>query len=432
MNINILETTINKIYKDPLLKNSIFLISTHIVNAISGFFFWIIAARYYTPDDIGITSAILSSVTLIALMSLIGFPTALIFYLPRYVDRANKIINSCLIIGVSMTIIFSIIFILGIEIWSPKLKLMFYDSQIILIFIISAAMTNASAIMSGSFTAGRRSSYYTIKENTFAISKIFLLILFAGFGTMGIFLSWSVGLIIAVVIGFVLLIKLWKYYPIFVIDPIIKDMASYSSLIYIGGVFYTLPKVIFPIIILNSVSAEFAGYFYIAMTIASLLYSVPISIGNSFLAESSNKDEFWNNMIKSIKFNMSLLIPGTLSLMIFGKLILNVFNPKYADNSLNSLIILAMASIPMSLILIFCQMKNAQNKIKITIAIHGMVAAITFILSWYFMKIWSIEGIATAYLIANTTVAIIIMSKMKKDTILTVLNGKDKNQHAQI
>ncbi len=415
---------INKIYKDSLIKNSIFQISTHMVNAISGFFFWMIAARYYTPDDIGIISAMLSSVALISLMSLIGFPTSLIFYLPRYRDRSNDIINSCLIIGILVPIILSIIFILGIDIWSPKLKLTFYNFQVIFIFIIAVTMTNISGIMTGSFTAGRKSSYYMIKENIFAITKIFLLILFTGFGMIGIFLSWGFGLIVAVIVGLILLIKLWKYRPMFILDPIVKNMASYSFLVYVAGVFYTLPKVIFPIIILNSISAESAGYFYIAMTIAGLLYGITISVGNSFLAESSDKVKFWSNVIKVIKFNMGLLITGVLLLIIFGRLILEIFNPKYADNSLNSLIILAMTSIPMSLILIYTQIKNAQNKIKITIVIHGIVAAITFILATYFVRIWGIEGIAIAYLIANTIMASIIVFKMKDAAVLKVLNGK--------
>lgn len=424
MIITDIKTLVKKIYKDSLLKNSIFLILTHSSNAISGFFFWVIAARYYTPDDIGIISAILSSVALISTMSLIGFPTALIYYLPRFKYLANNIINSSIIIEILISATFSIIFILGMYIWSPKLEPIFRDIIIIFIFIITTIMTNISGIMTSSFTAGRRSSFYMVKENIFSLSKIIFLILFMSLGVVGMFISWSFGLIIAVISGFILLIKLWKYYPTFVIDPMIKNMVSYSSMIYIAGVLYTLPKIIFPIIILNLISAEAAGYFYIAMTMASLLYSIPMSIGNSFLAESSNKVKFWNNIVKSIKFNIGVLVPGVLIFMVFGRFILGIFNPSYAENSLESLIILAAASIPMSLTTLFCQIKNSQNKIPITIIINGMTAAITFALAISFIKIWNIEGIAAAYLVANTIMATIIVFKMRNTMVLKILNGK--------
>lgn len=417
-----LKIIINKIYKDSLLKNSIFMIAAHMVNAISGFFFWVIAARYYTPDDIGIISAILSSIFLISTLSLIGFPTALIFYLPRFKNKANEIINSCLITCILVSIFFSAIFILGIDILSPKLEFVFNDLLVIFFFIVTTIMTSISGIITPSFTAGRRSSFYMIKENIFALTKISFLIIFTGFGFIGILLSWSIGLVIAVAAGFVLLFKLWRYHPVLTIDPIVKNMANYSSIIYIAAVFYTLPKMIFPIIILNLISSEAAGYFYIAMAIASMLYSIPISIGSSFLAESSNKQKFWSNVVKVIKFNTILLTSGILILLIFGKFILNMFRPSYADNSLNSLIILALASIPMSLILIYTQIKNAQNDIRVTMIVHGIVAAITFILATYFIKIWNIEGIAVAYLIANTIVATWIIFRIK-DTVLKIINN---------
>lgn len=419
-----LKIMVNKIYKDSLLKNSVFMIVTHMVNAISGFFFWVIAARYYTPDDIGIIAAILSSIFLISTMSLIGFPTALIFYLPRFKDKANEIINSCLIICILVSIFFSTIFILGIDIFSPKLEYVFNDFLVIFVFIVTTVMTNISGIITPSFTAGRRSSFYMIKENIFALTKLSLLIIFTGFGFIGILLSWSIGLTIAVIAGFILLFKLWRYRPVLTIDPIVKNMVSYSSIVYMAAIFYTLPKLIFPIIILNTISSEAAGYFYIAMAITSLLYGIPISISSSFLAESSNKMKFWNNVVKSIKFNIILLTLGVLLLLIFGRFLLNIFNPSYAENSLDSMMILALTSIPMSLIVIYTQIKNAQNEIKVTIIIHGMVAAITFILAIYLIRIWNIEGIAVAYLIANTIVAMFIIFRMKC-AVFKILNGKD-------
>src|SRR3990167_10467203 len=89
-----------KIYNDSMLKNSMYLILANFLSLALGFFFWMIATRYYTPNDIGITSVILSSISLISTTSLIGLPIALIFYLPAHRENANRIINSCMIIGI--------------------------------------------------------------------------------------------------------------------------------------------------------------------------------------------------------------------------------------------------------------------------------------------------------------------------------------------
>ena len=418
---------IRKLSKDSLIKNSIYLIMASFFSVIIGFFFWIIAARYYTQNDIGMTSAIISSMSLISIISLVGFPTALIFYLPRFKD-VNKIINSCIILSALISIILSLVFIAGLKIWAPDIEQIFNNLELILAFVIITTMVTISAIMSGSFTAGRRSSFHMFKENIFGIIKIFPLILFTGFGAMGIFLSWGLGLMIAITIGFILLNKLWKYSPSLKFDPIIKNMAGFSAGNYVAGIFYSLPRMIFPIMILNLISSESAGYFFIAMTVAGLLYGISQSMSNSLLAESSNGEDLWKSVRKAIRLNLLLLIPGILLFIIFGKFVLNMFNHNYGENASTVLIILALASIPLSMINMFNTVRNAQKRVMSTVKINAIVAIITIILSIPLMKTTGIEGAALAYLIANTVGAIIVIIRMKNPIEFTLKTIKgDKN-----
>lgn len=429
MNRSILKITskIEDIYGDSLFKNSIYLIATNVSGLILGFFFWIVATKYYTPGDVGIISAVLSSILLISMISAIGLPNALIFYLPKYSKDANNIINSCLIVSMLISALLSLIYILKIDTLAPQLKPIFGNVKIVIIFILITVMMTVSSLIVGIFSAGKRSSFRMIKENIFGIFKIFFLILFAGLGVIGIFLSWILALAISMIAGLFLLSKLWRYRPAIVLDPVIKNMASFSIGNYVASIFYNLPRLIFPIMIVNIISAEAAGYFFIAMTIANLLYGIPLAISTSFLAESSDKDKFWNNVNKAIKFNMGILIPGVLSFIIFGEYVLNIFNPKYIE-SLDTLIILSIASIPFSLVTIFSTIRNAQKLIITPIKINIIVSAITIILSINLMKIWNIEGIAISYLIANTIIAIVIILRMKNpvEFTLNIINGNKK------
>ncbi len=429
--INDLHITSRKIYEDRILKNSIYLIMTNFSGLALGFFFWMIATRFYTPSDIGTVSAILSSMLLISIISCVGLPMAMTLYLPVNTQNANRIINSCFIVGIIVSMTFSLIFILGINIWAPKLGPIMGNYKLMIVFVITTIMTTMSLFMGSMFTAGKRSSFHMVKENIFSITKILLLILLSGFGIIGILLSWSIGLMIAIMVGFFLLFKLWKYTPMLIFDPIIKNMARFSIESYIAGTFYNIPKFIFPIIIVNMISTESAGYFFIAMTIAGSFYSIPEAVMGPFLAESSDKDKFWNNVYKSIKFDMYILIPGLLLLMIFGKFILNLFNPNYAIHSYNTLIILSAVSIPLSLIAIFNMIRSAQKRVIDVIKIEIAITVITIILSIPFMRIWNIEGIAIAYLIAYTLIAIIIVIRTKNpiEFTLRLIKGEKINKN---
>lgn len=416
------------IFRDSLLKNSIYLMATSFITNIIGFFFWIIATRYYSPNDIGITSAIFSSVGLISMVGSLGLSRALIYYLPR--DKStDKIISSCLAINIISSILFSMIFILGLKIWSPELLLTLNSMEKISIFIIITIGMSISGIIGAAFIAGRRSSFQMVKEIIYHSIKIFPLIFFVNFGAMGILLSINIGLALSIITGFILLSKVWEYSPRLKLDPIIKGMAKFSAGNYIADIFNNLPRMILPIMILNVISAKSAGYFYIAIMMTSLLYGISQSISSSFLVESYDKDKFWNNVNKSIKFNMILLIPGILLFMIFGRFVLNIFNTDYAENATVTMIILSVTGIPLSLVNIFSTVRNAQNRVVSMIKMNVIVAIITLMLSIPLIRIMNIEGAAISYLIANIVGALIVINRIKnpKEFTLKLLNDIKKD-----
>ncbi len=406
---------LRKLYEDSLIKNSIYMIMANFATLIFGFFFWVITTRYYTPYDVGIVSTIISCTMIISMISSMGFPTALLFYLPRYSKNANSMINSCMVISIAASFIFSIIFILGIDIWTKELVPIFGDIKILIIFFIISIATTISFLLSGVFIANKRSSIHMIKEAIFALIKIFPLIVFSQFGAAGILASWSIGLVIAIIIGGMILYKLWRYLPALTIDPIIYTMTKFSGGNYIATIFYHLPRFILPIMIINIISAESTAYFFVSITIATLLYESSRSISNSLLTEYSEGENLWNNVSKAVRFNLFILIPGFLLFVIFGKFMLNLFNPVY-ENAATTLIILAAASIPLSINIIFATVRNIQKRILSVIGVNMAVACMTIFLSIPLIEMKGIEGAAISYLLANTIVAAVIICKI--DSVL--------------
>jgi O-antigen/teichoic acid export membrane protein len=401
------------LFRNSLLKNAIYLMATNLTSLILGFIFWVIAARYYTTQDIGTNSAVLSSMSLIAMISSMGFPTALVFYLPRDRKNAEGMINSCIIASIIASIVFSSIYIFGIDIWTPDLRSMFANPEYDVIFIAITIFSTVSALMSGAFTAGRRSSFHMTKETLFNSVKILPLSILSGIGAMGIFLSWGIGLVLALIIGFFLLSIIWKgYLPRPTLDPIIKSMAGYSAWNYLAGLFNALPRLVLPIMIFNLISPESTGFFFIAMTVAGLLYGIPQSISSSLLAETSYGTELWDKVGSAIRFNAVLVLPGFLIFVFFGKFVLSFFDLSYAQNASTTLIILAAASLPLSVNTIFTAVRNSQNKVKSVVMINLSISVITFVLAVPFMKMWDINGPAAAYLLANVACAIGVIYRM--------------------
>ena len=74
---------LKKHLSDPLFKNAYFLMFSSLTSAGSSFFFWVIAARFYSTADIGLASAIISAMGLISILSLLDFGISLVRFLPE-------------------------------------------------------------------------------------------------------------------------------------------------------------------------------------------------------------------------------------------------------------------------------------------------------------------------------------------------------------
>ena len=92
-----MKKTISKLYNylsnDSLYRNSIYLMLNTGVMAVFGFFFWMINARLYSAEQVGIGTTLISIMTLISSFSVLGLGTGLIRYLPTS-ERKNKKINA--------------------------------------------------------------------------------------------------------------------------------------------------------------------------------------------------------------------------------------------------------------------------------------------------------------------------------------------------
>jgi O-antigen/teichoic acid export membrane protein len=120
---------------------------------------------------------------------------------------------------------------------------------------------------------------------------------------------------------------------------------NYSFVNYIANIFNIAPTLILPLIVLNHLGAANAGYYYLAFTIANLLYAVVYAVSSSLFAEGSYAEESLKDLVtKSTKIVAILIIPSTIILIIFGPTVLKIFGETYSDSARDIIRILALSS----------------------------------------------------------------------------------------
>jgi len=409
-------------FSNSLFKNAYYLAANSIIGSLTGFIFWIIAARLFSTEDIGLASTIISAIGLLALLSNFGFNISLIRFLPELKDKSTTLINSCSLVSVSVAFILSIIFLYGTDFLSPSLSSVKSSGLFAMIFVSFTMLMVLASLHESVFVGFRKVDFSFRKMLIQNIIKIPLIFLFKAFGSLGIISAFGIAYLIATVVSVVILIP--RINPNYKLScdinlKMLKSISSYSAGNYLAWIFESLPNFIFPIIITNTLNAEKAAYFYIAWMIASILFIIPKSLATSLFAEGShNKNTIKQNSMKSIKTSLVLVAMAMIILFFTADKILLLFGSEYSANSRNLLFILTISALPMIINSIYISIKRIEKDVKTIILVNAFIALGTLTVSYSLITTTGITGIAYGYLITNCFVSLIVIKDiMRGDTI---------------
>jgi len=408
--MKILKNLIN----DHLYGNTLWLIADSIMLTGFGFLFWTINTRLFSSEQVGLASTLLASVGLLVALSLLGFDIALIRYLPGF-GKKNDMINSCFSLSGIIALLISVIFVLKVDIFLPKLILL-KNGVFGTLFIIFVVFNLFSALIPSVFIAIRKSKFVFIKDLIFSILKLVFPFFFVFLGAYGIFSSWM----ISVIIAFIISLFFWRYKPRFRIHKkIVKKMLKFSVVNYISNFLGVAPGMILPLMITNVINPTTTAYFYIAWMIAMMLFIVPVSISKSLLSEGSRirKENLKKKIKKSIKFVFVLLVPAMIAVVLLSKYFLLLFGQEYSENAYRLLQILALSSIPFAINKIYITINNIQHKINVVLLINLIVAVGSLSLS-YMLLSYGLIMVGFSWLVTQILVAsfsTIKLIKIKND-----------------
>ena len=416
-----MKKTISKFYNylaiDSLYKNSIYLILSTGVMAVFGFFFWIINARLYSAEQVGIGTTLISIMTLISSFSLLGLGNSLIKYLPTSDKKNEKINTSFMFVGLT-SIFISIFFLAFLKKFSPRL--LFVRESIIfsLLFILFIVFSSLNIISESVFTAYRSSKFVLIKNTISSIVKLILPIFLVALGAYGIFVSMGIAMAVAFLVSLVFLFLRFNYLPKPIIDRIVvKRMTKFSLGNYIAGFIGGLPVMVLPILITNSIGAKFSAYFYMDMMIANLLYIISMATSQSLFAESSySETELKVHLKKAIKIISIIIIPAIIVTSLFGNYILLAFGKEYSYEGFILLKFLSISGIFISINAIGSAILKIKQKIKLLILLSLINTTVILSLSVFFIKmnLFGIIGVGIGWIVGQGIISVIYLLFIKK------------------
>jgi O-antigen/teichoic acid export membrane protein len=396
--------------KSPLYRNSFFLMANTVVTSGLGFFFWMVVARFYTEAEVGWGSAVISAISLLALLSVPGFGAALIRFLPK-AEKPQEMINACFTISGAIAVVLAVIFVAGLDVWSPALAFIKHNIIFAAAFVLFVLAQTLTGMMASVFIARRRADFSLYKNTIFSLLKIplpILLVLF--FHTFGIAASWGIASAVALAVALFFFVPRVQphYRPVPGFSPeVIGGMWHYSAGSYPARLFDSAPGLILPVLVVNLLGAEQNAYFYVAWTIAVLLFSIPAASARSLFAEGAHfEEDLRGNVAKTLKFVFIILVPAVILVLLVGKWLLLLFGASYSASGLMLLRVLAVSGLFVGVNNIYTTTLRVEDRLTELTFIVGFTALAVLLGSYLVMPRAGLVGIGYVWLAVQGVVGI--------------------------
>ncbi len=358
---------------DSLYRNSIYILLNMLIASAAGFLFWAINTRLFSPDQIGTATALISSVILLASLSLLGLNNSVIRYY-KELKSPNRFMSATLIAVLLATILTSAIFINSIEFFAPDLKNTLTNPAWAISFVVLVYIVAVNAFTDNVFIAKRVAFWILIESVLMGLTKIILPFTLSSSNFVTIIFVYACSYIAALLVttaGFKL-----NNISVFAKPDFtsLKRVSKYSFGNYISGIASSGANMFIPLVAFSLIGSTQSAFFFIALSVASIIFMIPSSINKSLFAEGShNITEIRQHQSKSLKLITALLTTSILLLIIIGRPILSVFGSIYSETSYIPMLILAVSSIPIAIISTVGTMLNIVKLIEAMVVMNFII-----------------------------------------------------------
>lgn len=373
----------------------------------------------YSIEDVGLTTALIASQSLITLFSLFGFDFSLIRFLP--ISDNRKVYNTCLVITSFFAIIICAAYISCIGIFSPDL-IFLQNPKFAAVFLIFSLLNTLTLINGNAFLALRKGGEFLVQNILLAL-RIPILILLTPLKSYGIFASMGLAYFFSTIFGLYTLNKLIGVH-IQADKHFVQKSFKFSFWNYLSNILANVPPLIMPVMILNLLGDAEAAKYYIAAAIANFVLIIPDAIGISLFVEGSHGENLKKILIKSVSAIALCLVPLVIMIYFMGYTLLGFFGKEYIE-AYGLLKLLVLSSFFVTIYMLFLPIQNIKMKPQRITFLNMIRAGLLLSLSYTFIKRIGITGYGYAWMItygilglgvAGVTTALLLRRRAKKES----------------
>jgi O-antigen/teichoic acid export membrane protein len=393
------------------------LVASAASSSVLGIAYWTLAARLYSPAQVGINAAAISAMTFISYVTQVNMAGVLTRFIPVAGAATPRLIGLAYLTAGVASAIGAAVFVLlfaGLVGLGPMFTA---DPLMAGWFVLATIGWSIFAIQDGALTGLRRTAWVPIENSIFGALKIVLLIaLVAGLASFGIFASWTIPALVLVLPINWLIFRRFVPRHVAAAPPgtstsMPQGILRYLSGDYIGALLYAASIGLLPLVVVALVGPQNGAFFYIAWTIAASLYFASWSMATSLMVEGAGpRANLAGDTRRMLRLLIGLQALVVTVVLVGAPMILTVFGSAYAAEASTLLRLLALAVIPHGVNLIYLSVARVRRQVGRLILVQATLASFALGASIPLMHAFGIAGAGIAWLATHAVVAAVLFT----------------------
>ncbi len=411
--------------QSPLFRNGYALVLSSAVTSGLGVIYWILAARNYSTEVVGLNSAALSAILFVASLSQLNLTSALNRFIPAAGSKTRRLVLYSIFISVAAALVASILFELGVDIWAPTLDFIDASPFIIPWFTLAVMAWCIFMLQDAALTGLRQATWVPIENTFFAVLKIVILLAAVEIAPKyGVLLSWLLPLLITIpAINWLLFRRLIPQHErvaaqVTTIPPTPTQIGRFIAGDYLGSLIWYATTNLVPVLVAVRAGASANAYFYLSWTIAYSFYLVSLNMGQSLIAEGATDltklDAYGYRMFIQ---TARLLVPAVAIVFAGAPYILSVFGVSYSAEGTTLLRLLSLSALPNIVTSLYISVARVERRMKQVVLVLGILSLMVLSLGFLLMDLVGITGIGIAWLTSQTIMAIVLLTRTNLRTV---------------
>jgi O-antigen/teichoic acid export membrane protein len=334
-----------------ILVNTGSLAGTTVITSALGFPYWWLAARKFPPEAVGLASAAISAMTLLASIAMLGWGTLLIGELSRQPGREISLISAALILVGGIGGCLGIVFAVVAPFISANFQALRASLGDLALFAVGVSLTAIEFVLEGALIGLWRSDLIFWRSMLFALAKLAALLVvslwLAHSLGLTIYATWTIGnaISLAALAGYAA-VKGRGYKGSYLPHwRLLRKLGSVALQHHILNLILQIPLLVAPVLITTLLSPTVNAWYYIAGSIASLASIIPtalVFVGYTSVCLEPTELARRARLTLSVAFVAAVLANGVLQPS--AQQALGLFGQSYAEQAVWSLRIFAVGA----------------------------------------------------------------------------------------